>query len=48
PVLLAMGLGAAEALGSVRLSLGRGTTDEGVALAADSLARSWQRLSARA
>ena len=48
PVLLAMGIGAAEALGSVRLSLGRGTTDEEVARAAAALATSWQRLPSRA
>lgn len=47
-VLLAMGLEAADALGSVRLSLGRSTTDEEVARAADALAKSWQRLSSRA
>jgi cysteine desulfurase len=43
-VLLAMGLSAEEALGAVRLSLGRGTTADDVRRAADLLAAAWQRL----
>ncbi|MBI1944227.1 MAG: cysteine desulfurase [Deltaproteobacteria bacterium] len=42
-VLLAMGVAPDEALGSVRLTLGRGTTDDEVARAAEALARSWRR-----
>jgi cysteine desulfurase len=42
-VILAMGVSSAEALGSVRLTLGRGTTPEQVALAARSLERAWAR-----
>jgi cysteine desulfurase len=42
-VILAMGVSPAEALGSVRLTLGRGTTSEQVALAAQALARAWAR-----
>jgi len=42
PVLLAMGVNGEEALGSVRLSLGRGTTDREVSTAGDALVRSWQ------
>jgi len=41
-VILAMGVPAAEAVGSVRLTLGRGTTDDDVARAADALSRAWQ------
>ena len=41
-VLLAMGLSPAEALGSVRLTLGRGTTADDVARAAATLSRSWR------
>jgi cysteine desulfurase len=44
PVLLAMGVPTAEALGSIRLSLGRPTTAEEVLQAAEALSRSWQRL----
>lgn len=40
--LAAMGLRAAEARGAVRLSLGRGTTAEDVAAAADALAQAWR------
>jgi cysteine desulfurase len=40
-VLLAMGLPAKAALGAVRLSLGRRTTEEEVARAAEALARAW-------
>jgi cysteine desulfurase len=42
-VLLAMGVAPADALGSVRLTLGRGTTDDDVARAADALVRGWRR-----
>lgn len=41
-VILAMGLPAEEALGSVRLSLGRTTTREAIQRAADALVRSWR------
>lgn len=40
-VIVAMGVSPQEALGSVRLTLGRGTTEEAVDLAADALARAW-------
>ena len=43
-VLVAMGVPAGEALGSVRLTLGRGTTAEDVARAGDALVGSWRRL----
>jgi cysteine desulfurase len=43
-VLLAMGVPAREALGSVRLTLGRGTSEEDVVRASDALIRSWGRL----
>ena len=43
-VILAMGVSPAEALGSVRLTLGRSTTVEDVDRAAETLARSWARL----
>jgi len=46
-VILAMGVPPDEALGSVRLTLGRGTTEEEILNAADALARSWRRLSSR-
>jgi cysteine desulfurase len=42
-VILAMGVRAGEALGSVRLTLGRGTTREDVERAAEDLAASWRR-----
>jgi cysteine desulfurase len=42
-VLVAMGIAPHEAVGSVRLTLGRGTTDLEVLEAAESLARAWQR-----
>ena len=42
-VILAMGVPVAEALGTVRLTLGRGTTAEDVSRAADALIRSWRR-----
>src|SRR5262249_2010706 len=41
-VILAMGIPAAEAVGSVRLTLGRGTTDDDISRAAHVLARAWQ------
>lgn len=43
-VILAMGVAAGDALGSVRLTLGRGTTEDDVARAAEALGRSWRRL----
>lgn len=43
-VVLAMGVDRADALGSVRLTLGRGTTDSDILTAADALVRSWSRL----
>lgn len=43
-VILAMGVTPEEALGSVRLTLGRGTSEEDVVRAADALAGSWKRL----
>jgi cysteine desulfurase len=46
-VILAMGVPPDEALGSVRLTLGRSTTEEEVVRAADALARSWRLLSSR-
>jgi cysteine desulfurase len=46
-VILAMGIPPAEALGSVRLTLGRGTTEEDVLRAADALVRSWKRAAQR-
>lgn len=42
-VVLAMGVAPEEALGSVRLTLGRGTTAEEVSRAAKALAAAWQR-----
>src|SRR5262245_58875842 len=41
-VILAMGIPAREALGSVRLTLGRPTTAEDIVRAADALTRAWQ------
>jgi cysteine desulfurase len=46
PVILAMGVSPEAALGSVRLTLGRGTTDNDAALAAESLAHAWRCLGA--
>lgn len=46
PVILAMGVAPAEALGSVRLTLGRGTTEGDVARAAEALIRAWRTISA--
>jgi cysteine desulfurase len=43
-VVLAMGVAPQDALGSVRLTLGRGTTEGDVERAAEALARSWRRL----
>ncbi|AKV04466.1 Cysteine desulfurase [Labilithrix luteola] len=43
-VILAMGVEPEEALGSVRLTLGRSTTDDDVTRAADALVKSWRRL----
>ncbi len=43
-VLLAMGIPAEEALGSVRLSLGRATTRDDIQRAAEQLARAWRAL----
>jgi len=43
-VILAMGIPAAEAIGSVRLTLGRGTTADDIARAADALPRAWQSI----
>jgi cysteine desulfurase len=39
--ILALGISPSEALGAVRLSLGRGTTEDDVRLAGDALVRSW-------
>jgi cysteine desulfurase len=47
-VLTAMGVEPRAALGAVRLSLGRTTTSEDVAAAAEALARAWKRLTAAA
>ncbi len=43
-VLLAMGIPASEALGSIRLTLGRTTTADDVDRAATALVRTWQVL----
>ena len=43
PVVLAMGVDAVSALGSVRLTLGRGTTRDDVARAAEALAAAWAK-----
>jgi cysteine desulfurase len=45
-VLLAMGIDGSEALGAVRLSIGRGTTARDVEVAAGALARAWKKVSA--
>jgi cysteine desulfurase len=47
-VILAMGVPHAEALGSVRLSLGRATTDADVDRAAEALAAAWKKLTSEA
>ncbi len=41
-VILAMGVAPADAVGSIRLTLGRGTTAADIAVAADALVRSWR------
>jgi cysteine desulfurase len=41
-VVLAMGVAPEEAVGTVRLSLGRGTSDDDVARAAEALVRAWR------
>lgn len=43
-VILAMGVEPGEALGSVRLTLGRGTSDDDVVRAAEGLVTAWNRL----
>lgn len=43
-VILAMGVAPEDALGSVRLTLGRGTTEDDVVRASEALVRSWRRL----
>jgi cysteine desulfurase len=45
-VILAMGVSPDEALGTVRLTLGHGTTPDEVHRAADALARSWRAITA--
>jgi len=45
--LIAIGMSASEAIGPVRLSLGRATTVEESERAADLLAAAWRRLTAR-
>lgn len=47
PVILAMGVAPADAVGSVRLSLGRNTTKDDVERAAAALARSWREIVAK-
>lgn len=47
PVVLAMGVDPIEALGSVRLTLGRSTTDAAIAGAAEELARAWRLTAGR-
>jgi cysteine desulfurase len=46
-VLLAMGVSAEQAIGSVRLTLGRLTTDSEIERAADALSRAWIALTIR-
>ncbi len=46
-VILAMGIAPVDALGSVRLSIGRGTTAEDIALAAKILGSSWRQLTSK-
>src|SRR5690606_203621 len=43
-VILAMGVSPAEALGAVRLTLGRGTTEDEVTRAATALIAAWRRV----
>jgi cysteine desulfurase len=45
-VILAMGIPEQEAIGSVRLTLGRGSNQDDIDLAADELIKAWLRLSA--
>jgi len=47
-VILAMGVAPEDAIGSVRLTLGRSTTEEHVARASEALVRSWRRVAAAA
>jgi cysteine desulfurase len=42
-IILAMGIAPGDALGSVRLTLGRRTTEDDVVRAAEALGRSWRR-----
>jgi cysteine desulfurase len=44
PVILAMGVAAGEAVGAVRLTLGRSTTEDDIERAAKALVRSWRHL----
>lgn len=46
-VVLAMGVAPEEALGSVRLTLGRASTEDDVVRAAHALVRSWRQLARR-
>lgn len=46
-VILAMGVPEEEAIGSVRLTLGRSNTPKQIEFAADALVKSWKRLSGR-
>jgi len=46
-VILAMGVSEAEAIGTIRLTLGRGTTADDVSRAADALIGSWRRTQSR-
>ena len=39
-----MGIAAAEAIGSVRLTLGRASNDDEISRGADALARAWQSI----
>ena len=43
-ILTALGIAHDKALGAVRLSLGRGTTKEDIAVAAQALVEAWQRV----
>ncbi len=44
-VILAMGVAADDAIGSIRLTLGRGTTAADIEVTADALVRSWRSAS---
>jgi cysteine desulfurase len=46
-VILAMGVPVTEAIGSVRLTLGRGTTHDDIARASHALGRAWQSIASR-